>query len=142
MVGGGGGGRGAGANGRDSHKGKGKAGERLHGVQAGGVSKVMGGMESKPKLCSSRSATAEQHQHQQQPKIEEIEAEFWRLVESPVAGRVVETLYGSDLDSGRTGKENRSMYTSEGADCMCTSEDCRCMCTLEDCGCMCGLEDC
>ncbi len=36
-----------------------------------------------------------------EPSVTQVEAEFWRLVEQPVAGRVVETLYGSDLDSSR-----------------------------------------
>lgn len=35
------------------------------------------------------------------PSVVQIEGEFWRLLEAPVSGRVVETLYGSDLDSGR-----------------------------------------
>jgi hypothetical protein len=35
--------------------------------------------------------------------IEAMEAEFWRIVERPDPNRVVETLYGSDLDSGRHG---------------------------------------
>lgn len=33
--------------------------------------------------------------------MEEVEAEFWRIVETPDA--VVETLYGQDLDSGHHG---------------------------------------
>jgi hypothetical protein len=37
------------------------------------------------------------------PSVDQIEAEFWRLVETPAPGKVVETLYGSDLDSGRHG---------------------------------------
>ncbi|KAK9864104.1 hypothetical protein WJX84_004798 [Apatococcus fuscideae] len=35
------------------------------------------------------------------PTLEEIEAEFWRIVESP--DEVVESLYGQDLDSGHHG---------------------------------------
>lgn len=33
--------------------------------------------------------------------VEQIEAEFWRVVERPVDGYMVETQYGQDLDSGR-----------------------------------------
>lgn len=36
-----------------------------------------------------------------EPTVDELEAEFWRLVERPQPGQVVETLYGSDLDSGK-----------------------------------------
>ncbi|BDA42391.1 probable lysine-specific demethylase JMJ703 at N-terminal half [Coccomyxa sp. Obi] len=36
-----------------------------------------------------------------EPTVEEIEAEFWRIVESP--DEVVESLYGQDLDSGHHG---------------------------------------
>ncbi len=35
--------------------------------------------------------------------MDEIEAEFWRIVERSVNGQVVEALYGSDLDSARHG---------------------------------------
>ncbi|GIL43086.1 hypothetical protein Vafri_875 [Volvox africanus] len=38
-----------------------------------------------------------------EPSVEEVEAEFWRIVERPTEGLVVETLYGSDLDSARHG---------------------------------------
>jgi hypothetical protein len=37
------------------------------------------------------------------PSVQQVEAEFWRVVERPDPGRVVETLYGQDLDSGRHG---------------------------------------
>lgn len=35
------------------------------------------------------------------PSVAEIEAEFWRVVERPETGYLVETQYGQDLDSGR-----------------------------------------
>ncbi|KXZ56658.1 hypothetical protein GPECTOR_1g593 [Gonium pectorale] len=37
------------------------------------------------------------------PTLDEVEAEFWRIAERPVGDDAVETLYGSDLDSGRHG---------------------------------------
>eukprot|EP00798_Chlamydomonas_sp_ICE-L_P008179 gene8179-1435_t len=37
------------------------------------------------------------------PTVDEIEAEFWRIIEAPSPDQVAETLYGSDLDSGRHG---------------------------------------
>ncbi|KAK9803314.1 hypothetical protein WJX73_000542 [Symbiochloris irregularis] len=36
-----------------------------------------------------------------EPTVEQVEAEFWRIVESP--DQVVESLYGQDLDSGQHG---------------------------------------
>jgi hypothetical protein len=38
-----------------------------------------------------------------EPSVEEIEAEFWRIVETPGAPGPVEALYGQDLDSGHHG---------------------------------------
>eukprot|EP00775_Hariotina_reticulata_P011303 gene11303-11453_t len=40
---------------------------------------------------------------QPQVSIAQIEAEFWRIVQQPDPGRIVETLYGQELDSGRHG---------------------------------------
>jgi hypothetical protein len=37
------------------------------------------------------------------PSVEEVEKEFWRLVESPSAQETVESFYGSDLDNGLHG---------------------------------------
>ena len=37
------------------------------------------------------------------PSVQEVEKEFWRLVESPSAQEIVESLYGSDLDNSLHG---------------------------------------
>ena len=47
-----------------------------------------------PACCACRACLAE-------PSVEQIEAEFWRIVESPE--EVVESLYGQDVDSGHHG---------------------------------------
>lgn len=49
------------------------------------------GTVSGPRAARSESA--------KEPCVEEIEAEFWRIVERPDQGHPVETLYGSDLDT-------------------------------------------
>jgi hypothetical protein len=77
---------------------------------SGGVSGgVSGGSLSSQKRClhaaSSTGATvgAANSLGQPQVSIAQIEAEFWRIVERPDSGRIVETMYGQDLDGGRHG---------------------------------------
>lgn len=54
--------------------------------------------------CETKSphgTRASRSESAKEPCVEEIEAEFWRVVERPEPGQIVETLYGSDLDSGK-----------------------------------------
>lgn len=116
----------AGAAGAADKWGPGKADAKLHGVKGGGVSKVRG---TPGGACAAAGAATSKEcaggaaggagatkgvlssgcsgpgglsaSGKRIPSVDEMEAEFWRMVEMPVAGRVVETLYGSDLDSGR-----------------------------------------
>lgn len=54
----------------------------------------------KPKLFG---ATGKGAKNKRPPTVEQVEAEFWRIVETPDTVNLVESLYGSDLDSGRHG---------------------------------------
>jgi hypothetical protein len=56
--------------------------------------------KAKGASCSGSSAAGK---GDSQVSIQQMEAEFWRVVERPDSGRIVETLYGQDLDSGRHG---------------------------------------
>ncbi|MEW5310086.1 MAG: hypothetical protein WDW38_001916 [Sanguina aurantia] len=56
-----------------------------------------------PETKSPHGTRASRSESAREPCVEEIEAEFWRVVERPEPGQVVETLYGSDLDSGKHG---------------------------------------
>lgn len=50
---------------------------------------------------SPHGTRAAKSESAKEPCVEEIEAEFWRIVERPEQGHPVETLYGSDLDSAK-----------------------------------------
>lgn len=72
------------------------AGEDDAGAEGGGGGSGKAGARRarQPSAAAAAAASA-----RKEPSTDELEAEFWRLVEAPE--RMVETLYGSDLDSGR-----------------------------------------
>ncbi|KAF6260724.1 JmjC-domain-containing protein [Scenedesmus sp. NREL 46B-D3] len=74
------------------------AAHRMHSLRslaayAGWAARVH--FSSQPRRTPSRSS--------REPSIEQVEAELWRIVERPDAGRLVETLTCQDLDSSRFG---------------------------------------
>lgn len=67
--------------------------------------KAKAAAKAKVAAAAAAAAAAEAPVTNKEPQVSiaQLEAEFWRIVERPDPGRVVETLYGQDLDSGRHG---------------------------------------
>ena len=78
------------------------------GTWAAGIGSSSGGSRKNGNTCSASVPTSSSSSDAAllaslplEPSVEEVEAEFWRIVEDPT--EVVPSLYGQDLDSGHHG---------------------------------------